>query len=1045
MHRHRAVAIAVVCAFGTFFVPSDTFAQLETEDLVVDLDAGDESAGEDFWINLVDDSPVGDFEKVGEPFVEDINGATAVTFNFDFTDDFYQSVEFASEGLIGVDATRTIEAWVFNPEIASEETIVSWGRRGGPDGSNMSFNYGFHGNFGAIGHWGGNGPDIGWVDNAFTAGAPVAGQWHHLVYAYDGEVTRVYADGCISEEQCDANNEVLGPGVINTHGETRITVAGQLEPDGIAINLPLKGSLSIGRLRIHDGVLTDEQIANNYELEREDFPITPVAPVFVGVPDDETYLAGEAEYTATFAVDGFPLPSVEIVAAPANTSLTESGKFARRGSLSVPLPDPQPGSFEITIKASNSAGETEASWTVSREGLPPVGQLAVAGQLVVHLDADDESAGEDFWTNLAEDSEAGDFERVGEPFLETVEGVAAVTFNPPDGFTDDFYQSIENAPESIIGPDPKRSIEAWVYNPEIASEETIVAWGRRGGPDGSNMSFNYGDHGNFGAIGHWGGATADIGWVDNDFTPGAPEAGIWHYLVYTYDGTTTRVYADGVLQNEEELGVGAIDTHCCTRITVAGQLEPDGVAVNIPLKGSLSIARLRIHSDTLRDAEIEHNFNTEFSDFFDPVAPEITGVPAEDEIGPTETVYARQLSISGVPVPTVEALSPDGATVTPGGLVNYTIPDPRPASFEVRVRATNSEGTAEVNWTVNAVMPADLSSGPAHRYSFTADASDANGGADGIGYGEVAFDGQAVFTNNPGAQSSNDNGQSPPADPPGAYVDLPNEMISALGNNVTFELWATWNGNAFSPAWQRLFDLGNSVGGEDFSDGGATTYNLFLTPRSGGNSLRFGYRDGPTGVERQLNAATMPNGVEQHIVVVWNGDEGRVALFVDGSRVDQNDTHFSIADMLELNNWLGRSQWDDPMLDGSINEFRLYDRALSWSEVLGNFEAGADTVTGDGGGQEFRRGDANNDGAVNIADMIFMLNDLFGDGSAPPCTETADVNGDAAYNIADPIFGLNRLFGDGPPPIGGHGPEGTDCGPDPSPADSLGCDLYDKC
>ncbi len=96
-------------------------------------------------------------------------------------------------------------------------------------------------------------------------------------------------------------------------------------------------------------------------------------------------------------------------------------------------------------------------------------------------------------------------------------------------------------------------------------------------------------------------------------------------------------------------------------------------------------------------------------------------------------------------------------------------------------------------------------------------------------------------------------------------------------------------------------------------------------------------------------------------------------------------------------------------------------------------------------GDEIKRGDVNNDGGVNIADAIFMLNDLFGDGSAPTCLETADVNGDTGYNIADAIFLLNNLFGDGPPPIGGHGPRGADCGPDPEPASSLGCVFYDKC
>src|SRR6185503_5563593 len=43
-------------------------------------------------------------------------------------------------GLVGANPTRTIEVWVFNRGVPYEETMVSWGKRGGPDGSNMSFN-----------------------------------------------------------------------------------------------------------------------------------------------------------------------------------------------------------------------------------------------------------------------------------------------------------------------------------------------------------------------------------------------------------------------------------------------------------------------------------------------------------------------------------------------------------------------------------------------------------------------------------------------------------------------------------------------------------------------------------------------------------------------------------------------------------------------------------------------------------------------------------------------------------------------------------------
>src|SRR5213592_3788618 len=75
------------------------------------------------------------------------------------------------------------------------------------------------------------------------------------------------------------------------------------------------------------------------------------------------------------------------------------------------------------------------------------------------------------------------------------------------------------APAGLVGIDPTRSIEVWALNLAIADEETMVAWGHRGGPDGSNMTFNYGANGSFGAVGHWGGA--DLGWNN---TGGAPPA-----------------------------------------------------------------------------------------------------------------------------------------------------------------------------------------------------------------------------------------------------------------------------------------------------------------------------------------------------------------------------------------------------------------------------------------------------------------------------------------------------------------------------------------
>jgi hypothetical protein len=44
------------------------------------------------------------------------------------------------------------------------------------------------------------------------------------------------------------------------------------------------------------------------------------------------------------------------------------------------------------------------------------------------------------------------------------------------------------------------------------------------------------------------------------------------------------------------------------------------------------------------------------------------------------------------------------------------------------------------------------------------------------------------------------------------------------------------------------------------------------------------------------------------------------------------------------NNWLGRSQWPDPIFDGSYNEFRIYDHALTAEEVTTNVFFGPDVV-----------------------------------------------------------------------------------------------------
>ncbi|MBU8933406.1 MAG: dockerin type I repeat-containing protein [candidate division Zixibacteria bacterium] len=63
------------------------------------------------------------------------------------------------------------------------------------------------------------------------------------------------------------------------------------------------------------------------------------------------------------------------------------------------------------------------------------------------------------------------------------------------------------------------------------------------------------------------------------------------------------------------------------------------------------------------------------------------------------------------------------------------------------------------------------------------------------------------------------------------------------------------------------------------------------------------------------------------------------------------------------------------------------------------------------------RGNVDDDGEVNIADLTYLVAYLFTGGPPPPCLEEADVNGDGEINIADLTYLVAYLFTGGPPPV----------------------------
>jgi hypothetical protein len=247
--------------------------------------------------------------------------------------------------------------------------------------------------------------------------------------------------------------------------------------------------------------------------------------------------------------------------------------------------------------------------------------------------------------------------------------------------------------------------------------------------------------------------------------------------------------------------------------------------------------------------------------------------------------------------------------------------------------------------------PALLTAGPKHRYEFSGNADDSVSGAHGT---LVNPQGLATFHDGLVDLTAANNGanSNQAVFTQGAYVDLPNGTISALGNQATFETWVTVQTNQ---NWDRIFDFGRSDAGEDMATGAPNSEYIFATSQNGGTgTLRSAHRSEneppATGFgENAVDAfGRMSTGVEHHLAVVWDEVAGMQSVYLDGNLLDVGTgpirSTITLANLQDLNNWLGRAQWGDPLFDGSYNEFRIYDYALSADQVLGNFQAGADVV-----------------------------------------------------------------------------------------------------
>jgi hypothetical protein len=168
------------------------------------------------------------------------------------------------------------------------------------------------------------------------------------------------------------------------------------------------------------------------------------------------------------------------------------------------------------------------------------------------------------------------------------------------------------------------------------------------------------------------------------------------------------------------------------------------------------------------------------------------------------------------------------------------------------------------------------------------------------------------------------------------YVDLPNGIISSL-TDATFEVWLTWNGG---DPWQRIFDFGNSVQGEDTQSGGVS-YFFLAASSAWGPHLRTAYSlSGIPGESAVQSSSSLPVGSTEHVTVIFDDTHNQVSLYIDGAFNTGVGLDAHLSALQDVNNWLGRSQFADPALSATLDEFRIYGAALTADQILLSHKSG---------------------------------------------------------------------------------------------------------
>lgn len=151
-----------------------------------------------------------------------------------------------------------------------------------------------------------------------------------------------------------------------------------------------------------------------------------------------------------------------------------------------------------------------------------------------------------------------------------------------------------------------------------------------------------------------------------------------------------------------------------------------------------------------------------------------------------------------------------------------------------------------------------------------------------------------------------------------SYATIPSGIVSTL-SDFTISAWVKMDALA---NWMRVFDFGTG-----------TNKYMFLSVQAGSaNVMRYAIKNG--GTEKQVSFNyVLPLNTWTYFAVTQSGNT--CTLYINGTAVTSNTTvSIKPSTIGSTNqNYLGKSQFNDAMFKGAIDEFKIYSRALSAQEI----------------------------------------------------------------------------------------------------------------